>query len=122
MKNLIIALISLVFFNTAYADGYAKIRMKLSGPVHNNKYFLCVTNAGCMSVYAAMQGKQFSIDEGKINNIFTTDMTNRRMYTQPLPQSCDITVKENQTLVISGKIVAHGTDKVSISHLMCSVS
>lgn len=123
MKQLLIAIVSLVILSTtAYADDISRLRMKIAGPINDNRYFLCVTNAGCVSILAGNKGKAFPIMGGNINNIFTTNITTRQMSTQPLPASCQISVDEGKTLTVSGRLVKGQNGNTFINNLHCTVS
>jgi len=121
MKKLLIAVLSLILINSAYASNPPSLRIKVAGSNQNNTYFLCVANIGCISLYAGSKGKAYPMDPGHVNYIFTANAKNFRMYTQPLPTSCNVTLSNNQTLTVSGKLV-RGTNNVQIEHLNCSVT
>lgn len=108
--------------HTAHADDTAKLRMKISGPIKDNRYFLCVSNVGCVSILAAKKGKVFPLDKGDIGHIFAINATQMRMYPQALPASCNVTVNENQTLTVSGKIIEGPHGSVKVGNLSCSVT
>lgn len=120
MKKLIIAVLSLMMITTVFADE-AKLRMKISGPVNNNRYFLCVSNVGCVSIFSGNKGKVYPLDTGEISNIYTVDGSNLSMHTQTLPSSCNVTVKDNQTLTVKGTLVKGTNGKVVISNMHCSI-
>ena len=122
MKKLLMTLLSLMLLNSAYAYDSAKLRMKIAGPIDNNRYFLCVTNVGCMSILAGNKGKVFPLNPGSVSNIVTVDMGNKRMQPQAMPKSCDISVKENQMMTVTAKLVKGANDKVVLSNLHCSIS
>ena len=113
---------SLVLFNSAQAFDSAKLRMKIAGPIKDNRYFLCVTNIGCISILNGNKGRSYPLNPGSISNIYTVNATNMRMHTQPLPQSCNREVKMNQTLLVSGKLIEGKNNQVYLSGLSCSVS
>lgn len=121
MKKLLVAILSLVLMTSAFADD-AKLRMKISGPINNNRYFLCVTGIGCVSILAGDKGKIFPLDPGTIQKIFTVDASNMSVHQQGLPASCNVNVNDNQTLTVSGTLVQQGNGHVQISNLHCSVA
>lgn len=121
MKKLLMTLLSLILMHPAYAES-AKLRMKIAGPVQNNKYFLCVTNAGCINMNAGKHGKIVPIGNGTINNIFTLDRSSLRMYPQALPHSCQVSVAEGQTMTVIGKLIQGTKGRVAIQNLRCAIS
>lgn len=121
MRKILAAILSLILIHPAYAES-AKLRMKIAGPVQDNKYFLCVTNAGCINMNAGRHGKIVPIGNGKINNIFTLDSSNLRMYTQALPDSCQMSVEEGQTMTVSGKLMKGANGRVAIQNLQCGIA
>lgn len=121
MKRLLIILLSIALVNPLFAYTSAKLRMKIAGPIKDNRYFLCVTNIGCVSILAGNQGKIYPLGDGHISNIFMINIVNKRMYTQPLPGSCEVSIKNNQTLSVSGKLI-EGSNNTRLSNLQCRVS
>lgn len=120
MKKIVILILSLVFMKTAYAgDNSAKLTVKLSGNVKNT-YYLCVSNANCISIAASNNGMKFPITAGEVQYVFLANSADLRMYPQPLPDSCKVEVNNNHTLVITGKIV-NADDNMIIDHLNCSL-
>jgi len=95
--------------------------MKISGDIQNT-YYLCVSNAGCMNLAAGVAGKKFPMNPGDVSYIFMTNAANVRMYPQPLPNSCQIELNKNQTLVVSGRVAKAANDDVYIKALHCSVA
>ena len=122
MKKILIAVLSLTLLNSAFALDTAKLRMKISGAVKDNRYFMYVGSAGCLSVYAAQHGKEFPLDAGTVKNVEMVNMGNLRGYNQTIPSSCNVTVNKNQTLTVSGKLVTGRDNKVEIHNLSCSVA
>lgn len=128
MKKLlvmVIAAISLqVGFGTsaAFADGTANLKIRLSGNIVNDRYFLCLPN-GCFNIRAAQAGKVFSFyNPVEVSNFYVLDLYNKfRLYPQKMPVSCKTTVKENQTMTITGHLRSNGKG-MSISGLNCRVS
>jgi len=122
MKKLLAAVLSLIVINSAYALDHTQLRMKIAGPIKDNRYFLCVTNIGCISILNGNKGKAYPLTPGVVSNVYTINASNMRLHTQPLPKSCDVTVKENQTLRVTGKLVEGPNSKVYINNLQCSLS
>ena len=123
MKKLIsIALIILSNMQVAHATDTANIKIKIAGAMQGNRYFLCLPNVGCLSIHAAQNGKVYPImNDVEMNTMFVTDTSNDRLYRAGLPDSCNVTVKTNQTITISGELKAQG-DQVTVRNLHCSVS
>lgn len=122
MKKLFIITLGLILINTAYAYDHAKLRMKISGPVHDNKYFMCLNKVGCVSIYAATKGKIYPLDAGKIDRMIAVNIKNRRMYVQEIPESCNVNISEKQTLTVSGRLIEGPNNAVRVHNLRCSVS
>lgn len=120
MKKLLVAVISLVLATSAIADE-AKLRMKISGPINNNRYFLCVSGIGCVSMLHGNKGKAFPLETGTVTRIFAVDAGNMSMHFQPLPASCNVNVGGNQTLMVSGNLVRNANGNVKIGNMHCSV-
>lgn len=121
MKKILIALISLMFMGSTFAYDSAKLKLKIAGPIKDNRYYLCISNAGCISMLAANKGKAFHMDAGKIRNIFAFNMVTTKLYAQPLPSSCDVNLDNQQTVVISGKLVEGPNKTVYLNNLSCKV-
>ncbi len=123
MKKLIFIFLSLTCINSGFAGNAPGLRVKITGTNQHNKYFLCVTNVGCVSIFSGNNGKKFPLDAGQVNYIFVANASNLRMYTQTLPQSCKITVNKNQTLTISGHLIKEINGKNAyIKNLECSLN
>jgi hypothetical protein len=122
MKRLLLLILTLATVQFAYATETANIKIKVSGPIKDNSYFLCVPDLGCLSILAAKKGKVFPVNHDvDMNTVFVTDVNTMRVYNQGLPKSCDVSVKTNQTITIYGNLASRG-DKVKINQLRCVVS
>ena|SRR3990167_3671286 len=125
MKKLLIAVLSLVLMHSAFADNTATLRIKVSGTEaeKQNTYFLCVAEmGGCVSLYAGDHGKTYPMNPGaEVNYMFIANGVTYRMYPHALPDSCHVTLKENQTLTVSGKLVKKSDADVHIQDLHCTV-
>ncbi len=122
MKKLALTVAVLILSQTTFADDIANLRVKISGATADNRYFLCVGSAGCVSIKAGDEGKTYPINPGSMNYLYTTNVENMRLYTQELPRSCQVAVKENQTVTVTGHIVASNDQKVHIENLNCKVA
>lgn len=123
MKRLMTLILSLLIANSAIAGNTPNLKIKVSGTTPRNSYFLCLSNVGCVSIYAAAHGKIYPIDAGHVDYIFTTNARSLRMYTQSLPASCNITLSNDQTLTVSGKLIKTSNgNNVHIENLKCTVS
>lgn len=124
MKKLVAAAISLVILTSAAHADDAKLKMKITGPVNNNRYFLCVSTVGCVSIFAGNKGKIYPLDPGAVTNIYTVDAANMSMHMQKAAMgNChDINVQDNQTLTVSGKLTPEANGAVGISNMHCTVS
>jgi hypothetical protein len=122
-KWLAVMLISLASTQFAFADGAANIKIKIAGAIHDNSYFLCIPNIGCLSILAAKKGKAYPVLHAvEMNTIFVKDTHTMRDHNQGLPSSCNVTVKENLSITIYGTLEAKGTEKVQLKNLHCVVS
>lgn len=124
MKKLLITVLGLALMNSVYADDFAKLSIKISAPAKNNTYYLCLYGVGCLNATSGSRGKEFGVtpfDMGNITKIVITDSRTMRMYEQPNPASCNVTVKDNQKLTITGQLEVRN-DKPYVSHLQCTVT
>lgn len=125
MKKLLLVLVGLAVMNTAFADDFAKLRIKIAGASNDNRYFLCVGTTGCVSIAAGNKGQVYPIDSGKIEHVFASDISTLRLSDQTLPKSCQVTVNNDQTLTVTGKITSEGNGNnrvVRITGLNCHVA
>ena len=120
------SLLALIFMlgmtNVTLADEVpmAKLEMRLSGPVHNTDYYLCVSNNGCSNISVGARGKVYNVDTGNVSYIFAANMRNLTMHAQPLPTSCQVELTNDQTLVVSGKLKVNASVPY-IDKLKCAV-
>ena len=122
MKKLLIMLLSIIVLNTAYADDNAKLRMKISGPIQDNRYFLCVSQVGCVSILNGNKGRAYPMNAGNVNNIVAINLVDHGMHPQKLPNSCSVTIDKNQTMTVSGKLIKGANNKVVIANLRCTIA
>jgi hypothetical protein len=124
MKKLLVMLLSLVFMPVAFAYNATNIKIDVSGAIHDNRYFLCLPNAGCLSILAARNGKVYPIIHPiHMKDIFIVDSSQGfRVSPQGLPSSCNVPVKPNQTVTISGHLVLNADRGVDVNQLHCTVS
>lgn len=121
MKRLFATLLSFVLLGQCFADdGVNKLRIQISGP-ENNHYFLCLNNTGCVSIYAGNKGMVFPLDETQVDNLIVADIVNKKMYIQPVPKSCSDSLKDGQTLTISGNLALAHNQAIYIKHLNCAI-
>ena len=104
MKKLLGIICLICSIQPVFADHTAKLQIKVAGTSQNNTYFLCVNHNGCMSMHAAAHGRSFPVDPGKVTRIYMVNAKNLQMIRQAIPSSCNIDIKENQTITVSGKI------------------
>lgn len=125
MRKLIAALTLFVAcLSSANAFEAANIKINLSGPVNDNRYFLCLPNVGCLSVLAAKHGKVYPINhEIDLKGMYVMNVAeNFRLDKQALPASCNMPVEKNQTITLTGQITTSSTNETHISQLQCSRS
>lgn len=119
MKKLLVLIIGLVCFSSVFAD--ATLRMKIAGPINDNRYFLCVTGVGCVSIFNGNKGHTYPLQAGEVSRIYTVNASNMSFRLQGMPSSCNVTVKDNQTLTVSGRLVEGPNKMYSMSDLRCTV-
>ena len=124
VKKLFIILVALTFIPVSMADSSANIKIKMKGAGHNNRYFLCLPDVGCLSMLAAKKGKVFPIFHPiQMNNIYVMDVNNHfKVFNQGLPSSCNVTVQQDQSITISGNITLGAKNSVIVNQLHCSVN
>lgn len=125
MKQFLLALFSFIFFlitiQTVFAADTANINIQVRGGTQGNRYFLCTSDLGCMSIMGAQKGKIYPFYQSfDIKNIFLLDTMTRRLFFQPLPPSCKVTVDTSKTVTIHGQLQARGS-VVFISQLSCKL-
>lgn len=126
MKNLIklvVVILSLACIQSVFASdvNMAKLKMKITGPVNDRAYYLCVSNNGCSNISAAAKGKIYMMDTGAVNYIFAANMKNLTMQSQALPPSCQVNLTKDQTLVVSGQLKVKAR-AAYINNLKCKVT
>lgn len=125
MKRIIAVLLSCMMIAPVMAADYAKLKLHISDPVKENKYFLCLYGIGCLSIRAGNHGKVYPImpdtDIGNIRKIVVTDVSNMSMHLQPSAQSCNIVAAKNQHITISGQLVVKNHTPY-INNLHCTVT
>lgn len=126
MKKLLIVFIALVTAQVAFAanSNAANIKIKIRGATSDNRYFLCLPNVGCLSIYGAERGKVFPIYRPvQMGSMYVVDANHSfQMSAQGTPSSCNGTVNTNQTVTISGSIAPGSDGTTRINQLHCSVS
>lgn len=121
MKHIIFFVVMCILTSNVFAYDGTNLRINVTGNVKNTQY-LCVSGVGCVNIAASSHGRTFPITSGEeVSYIFLANGKNYRMYPQALPSSCNVTVNENQTLVVSGRVAKAANDNVFISQLRCSV-
>lgn len=120
MKRFLFFLLGIIFIQPVHADDFAKLRMKISG-VSQNKYYLCLNTVGCVSIHAGNHGTVYPMNAGSINYIIPVNAANLRLHQQTLPKSCEIDVKPNQTVTITGRLESKTKDQIYITHLKCTI-
>lgn len=124
MKKLILALCLFPFISMAYANPEATLGMRITNPVKNNKYFLCLYDVGCISIKAGDQGKTYpmpAMDVGNILKFVITDVDNMKETMQATNQSCNVKVESGQKLTITGNLIVQNNTP-SIKNMKCHVA
>lgn len=120
MKYLTLVTCVLIISSNVLAYDGSKLRMNIGGKVTGTHY-LCVSHVGCINIAAGQSGRTFPLTPGSVNYILLAEGRNYRMYPQALPHSCNITINQNQTLVVSGRVSKAANDNMYINQLRCSV-
>ena len=123
MKKLLVLTMLVMTSMQIYAADTANIKIKIAGAIHDNSYFLCVPDIGCLSILAAKKGKVYPmLNPVEMNTVFITDTRTMRVYNQGLPQSCNVTVQKNQTITIQGSLQTQPGGKVILKNLHCVIT
>lgn len=121
IKKLICALLATLCLHPVYAANTANIKIKIAG-APSKGFYLCMPDLGCLSIQAGNRGKVFAMRNNvEMNTLFVTNANTMRVYNQGLPNSCNVTVKQNQTITITGTINTQSSN-VKVANLRCSVS
>jgi hypothetical protein len=111
-------MMGLLTSNVFALDG-SKLRINVRGNINSSQY-VCISQVGCVNVNQG-RGRALPLTTGPVSYIFLANGKNYRMYPQTLPASCNITVNNNQTLVVSGSVSKAANDNMYINQLRCSV-
>jgi hypothetical protein len=129
MKKLIglaVSLSVLMFTNCFAMNGFPNLKLDIKLPTTSNIYFLCIAGEGCLSIKASDQGKVFPLvtpDMSNLNKFVVADASHDlEVHEQLSPASCNVEVKDNQTLTITGTVVATKNDQVYVQNLQCHVA
>lgn len=107
-----------VLTSNVFAFDGSKLRINVAGA--SNTQYLCVSQVGCINI-AQGRSRAIPLTPGDVSYIFLANGKNYRMYPQALPSSCNVTVNNSQTLVVSGSVAKAGSDNMHINQLRCSV-
>ena len=124
MKKFLVTFISLFIFGLtsqlAYADepNLPKLKMKIINTIKGQNFALCLSE-NCYALTTPDQ--DIALEGASISSIIMANVNNMQMYAQNVPDSCKVTLKENQTLTVTGKLVAKNT-AVLLNNLRCSVT
>lgn len=95
-----------------------KVHIKIVNTIKGQNFALCLS-ASCYVMSAAH--KPVVMDGARVDSIIMTNMGTLQMYRQDIPQSCNVTVKDNQTITVTGKLTEKAAGVV-VNNLRCSVS
>lgn len=115
---LILSVISLPMFAADQAAQLPKLHMRIINTLRNQQFALCLSET-CYVL--SDHQKEIALADNDVNSVVMTNMGNMQMYTQVLPESCKVNVKNNQTLTVSGKLVAK-EQAVFLNDMKCSVT
>lgn len=95
----------LILSSAAFALDTAKLKFDISGVNADNRYFLCFTDIGCLSILASDQGRLYQyVYTLHPYDIYLTDLQVNHAFNQNIPASCNVDVPVNHTLTIHGHI------------------
>jgi hypothetical protein len=120
MRKLMVSM-SLVLFIYTSASSAGTLRMRIAGPIKDNRYFICVSGVGCVSALNGNKGHTYPMENGEITNITAINATNSLRYLAALPASCHATIGEGQTLTLSGNIVEGTHNRYALTNVRCSI-
>ena len=119
-KHLLVAsVVGALLMNSAFADA-PLFQSKVTG--NQPTQYICISNLGCLNIAQIKNGRKFPLASGDVSYIFLSDIKTMRMYEQKLPSSCQVSVSENQTLIVSGHVTKAANDNMYISNLKCSLA
>lgn len=124
IKRIFLLFAACLFMQCAFAMNSAQIHLNIKGSANHGQYYLCLYDIGCLNMSAGLHGKTFQTshyDLGNILQFVIMDIKTLREHRQPSNNTCDIKLKPNQSLIISGDLVLK-KNKASIRHLRCRVS
>lgn len=119
MKKTIFIILMCLMSKNLFAHNSAKLAIKVQDNIKHTHY-LCISGNGCINITAGSK-KTLPLTAGNINYIFIANGKTYRMYPQTLPSSCNVTINNHQTLVVSGKVSKAANDNMFINQLRCSV-
>ncbi len=118
MKYVTSFIVMCILTSSIFAFDGSKLRIKVTGSSSNQ--YLCLSQAGCININQG-RSRILPLTPGEVSYIFLANGKNYRMYPQTLPSSCNVTVNNNQTLVVSGRVSKARNDNMYINQLRCSV-
>lgn len=123
MKKMLLLLVSLISLQNAFADDAANIKIRISGALSDNRYFLCTPDTGCLSILDGQRKSYPIFHTVDMSSIYVTDVnSNFQVSAQPTPASCNVTVQTSQTVTITGSISVGANNTIRIKQLHCSIS
>jgi hypothetical protein len=127
MRYIIFVFVSLLSLTSAFADP-VKLSIKVSGLVANKPYFLCLYGAGCYNMRASEKNIVFPLHSHVLPNlkrVFVADMSTKKMYAQPISDSCKAALANNKAspskITILGKLNVNDSS-AKIENLRCELS
>jgi hypothetical protein len=100
------------------AQQMPRLHMKIVNPWRNQQFALCLSET-CYVL--SDKQKEIALADNTVNSVVMTNMSNMQMYAQVLPESCKVSLKNNETLTVSGKLVAKD-QSVFLNDMKCSVT
>jgi hypothetical protein len=123
LMGLLVLLLCLIIVDKCVAadiDGASlpKVHIKIINTIKGQNFALCLS-ASCYVMTAAH--KPVIMDGATVDSIMMANMGTLQMYRQTIPSSCNVTVKDHQTITVSGKLVEKSAG-VYVDNLKCSVT
>ena len=100
------------------SNAMPKLQLQIVNTIKNQNFALCLSSS-CYLL--SSPEKSVVMDGNNINSIIMTNTGTLAMYGQTIPDSCKLTVKNNQTLTVSGKLIKKKMS-VEVENLHCSVA
>ncbi len=122
MRTITLFLLAFFCMPMAFALDAATIKIRINGAIHDNRYFLCLPEIGCLSLLAAKKGKIYPVLHPiQMNSLFINNIRTFHVSLAGQPASCNVNVNIGQSVIISGNLSVDAKDQVHVNQLRCAV-